>query len=170
MKIRISNDISPINNISYDSYYNFYLYNSEPSDDTNIENLLHIRNDLRIYIQDDAGNCVDIVCNTAGAISSIAFRQELSQLPSGSLQRQIPGPSGEARMAVIADPHVEKHEVDRIAASCETLKNGRGVILLSLSDDRNVAWHPISNSAWVGVDDDMTVIAFLFSDTKFTDD
>lgn len=154
---------------AYDSYYSFYY--TAPGVTVGARDVAGflIRDDHRIWLEDEAGEILDIICNGAGEIASIAFRQEISQPPAGASLPPLPAAGG-AEIAVIDDPEQEQHRVRRVAASFIAAPDGGEAVLVSVAEDRITSWRPISKSAFVGLDEGLNVAAFLFTDTVRTAD
>ena len=168
MRVNLVENEAPHANSAYDPYYCFY-YDAKVAD-TGVAAIpwLHLREDSRIYLNDRAGITFDLICNKAGMISSIAFRREI--IPGQwcpEFDHLLPVPET-ALLAVVANPDIEAYAIESIRPMLLQSPKYGNVILVSLDALSPTRWHPISRSAFIGVDDAGNATAFLFFDVQFS--
>lgn len=168
MRVNLVETNVPSANSSYDPYYSFY-YSAEvmASREESIP-WLKLREDARIYFNDSTGVTFDLICNEAGVISSIAFRQKL--VP-GELYPEfdhlLPVPE-KTLLGVVANPEIEAYDIELIRPLHVKSPIYGDAILVLLDELVPKNWYPISKSAFIGTDKQSNATAFLFFNMEFT--
>jgi len=168
MRVNLVETNVPSANSSYDPYYSFY-YTAEvmASREESIP-WLKLREDTRIYFNDSAGVTFDLICNEAGVISSIAFRQKLvpgEQYPELDLLLPVPE---RTLLGVVANLEIEQYDIELIQPLLLRSPTYGDAILVLLDERLPTNWYPISTSAFVGTDTQSNATAFLFFNMEFT--
>ncbi len=168
MRVNFVETNVPSANSSYDPYYSFY-YTAEvmASREESIP-WLKLREDTRIYFNDSTGVTFDLICNEAGVISSIAFRQKLvpgEQYPELDLLLPVPE---RTLLGVVANLENEQYDIELIQPLLLRSPTYGDAILVLLDERLPTNWYPISTSAFVGTDTQSNATAFLFFNMEFT--
>jgi len=163
----IENDV-PVASCAYDTYHCFY-YNAEvPASGAESLPWLTFREDARIYFNDRDGVAFDVIFNGAGIISSIAFRQKL--VPGEydpELDNLLPVPA-RGLLGAVANADIEQYEIESIRPLHLRSTIYGDVILVLIDEFLPKNWYPISNSAFVGTNEENNATAFLFFNIDFT--
>lgn len=168
MHINLIESDVPGANSAYDSYHCFY-YNAEVrASSAGSIPWLKLREDTRIYFNDSTGVTFDLICNEAGIISSIAFRQKL--VP-GELYPEfdhlLPVPE-KTLLGVVVNLEIEKYDIELIQPLLLSSPTYGDAILVLLGELLPKNWYPISKSAFIGTDMENKATAFLFFNVEFT--
>lgn len=168
MRINLTENEIPDASCAYDTFHCFY-YNAEvPASGTESLPWLTLREDARIYFNDSAGVTFDVICNGAGVISSIAFRQKL--VPGEyypEFDNLLPVPARRL-LGAVAHPDIEQYEIESIRPLHLKSTIYGDVILVLMDALLPKNWYPISSSAFVGTDEENNATAFLFFNIDFT--
>ncbi len=167
MRVNLVEREAPNATSAYDPYYCFY-YVADVNTVSAPLPWLRLHENNRIYFNDHAGMTFDLICNDAGIISSIAFRQPI--IPGQwypEFDHLLPVPE-KTLLAAVTDPAIEEYDIESIRTTLLTSPKYGNAILVLLDALSPTHWHPISRSAFIGIDGENNATAFLFFDIQWS--